>query len=674
MKKNTQFLTKIALLTLLFSFTLFSSNASVIYVATDNTSTTQDGSSWATAYNDLQVALANAISGDEIWVKQGKYYPTAGLDRNISFELVSGVALYGGFSGNETTRNARNKIDPQTYLSGDLGDDKDLSNNSYNVIYSKNVNSNTIVSGFIITDGNANPDSSTTGTQRNQNGGGWFNTGPTSSNPLIEYTSFINNHAAQQGGALFNADDASPTINNSKFEENNADVAGGAIYNSGNGSGSDASPNISNTTFILNTAFYGGAIYNSANQGTSDTEIQNCIFQENQAISSPIPGAIAGAIYNFASNSGVSDVMIANCIFDKNNSDQAAGAIYSLATAGGSSTTTILNSTFYSNNASTGGAIYLNEEGTGSGEIDIMNSIFMGNTASFNPNFHMTVNGSTTPTINISYSNIDAGDCNGIMQTAGILNCGSGIQYNVLPDFVNANGGDFRLKSTSAAIDAGNNAPVNSNNITTDLDGLIRIVQAVVDLGPYETASVLPVELLNFTARFEQDFVKLYWATASETNNDFFTIERSKDGRTFEAIEKINGAGFSEVTIGYHTLDKNPFAGLNYYRLKQTDFDGNFTYSEIRVVKVVDGKITVYPNPVAESLHISMSDFEEGDATFSISNISGKEITRGITPINAGVSIIRLDEIQSLQPGTYIVRLYTERNGAFSSKFIKTRL
>jgi len=477
-------------------------------------------------------------------------------------------------------------------------------------------------------------------------------------------------HASQQGGALFNSDDASPIIRNAKFEENTADVAGGAIFNSGNGSGSDCSPDISNTTFVLNLALYGGAIYNSANQGTSDPIIKNCIFQENKALTAT---AIGGAIYNFANNSGSCDVMIANCIFNKNNSDNSAGAVYSFADENGNSLTSIINSTFYLNNASTGGAVYLNENGTGSCQTDIMNSIFFANTASFNPNFHMTAVG-TTPTINLEHVNIDATNCNSIMSTSGILNCGAGIQYNVLPKFVNASNGDFRLKSTSPAIDAGDNAPVNNNNIMNDLDGYVRIAQTAVDLGPYETSSVLPVELLSFTARFQQEHVQLNWATASETNNDFFTIERSKDGRTFEAIEEINGAGFSDVTIGYNTVDKNPFAGLNYYRLKQTDFDGTFTYSEVQVVKVVTGKITVYPNPVAESLHISMSDFEEGEATFSIISISGKEITRGITPINAGVSIIRLDEIHSLQPGSYMVRIYTEKNGAFSSKFIKTRL
>jgi hypothetical protein len=92
----------------------------------------------------------------------------------------------------------------------------------------------------------------------------------------------------------------------------------------------------------------------------------------------------------------------------------------------------------------------------------------------------------------------------------------------------------------------------------------------------------LPIELLSFNADLNAtNYVDLTWSTASEINNDFFTIEKSKDAVNFEEVLHQKGAGNSNVTLNYRDVDKNPFDGVSYYRLKQTDFNGNHTYSEI---------------------------------------------------------------------------------------------
>jgi hypothetical protein len=99
---------------------------------------------------------------------------------------------------------------------------------------------------------------------------------------------------------------------------------------------------------------------------------------------------------------------------------------------------------------------------------------------------------------------------------------------------------------------------------------------------PANTA--LPIELLYFNATPNQKVVDLTWATASELNNDFFTVELSIDGLTWETVLTVAGAGTTNQRTDYNNVDTRPLAGLSYYRLKQTDFDGQFTYSDIKSV------------------------------------------------------------------------------------------
>lgn len=96
--------------------------------------------------------------------------------------------------------------------------------------------------------------------------------------------------------------------------------------------------------------------------------------------------------------------------------------------------------------------------------------------------------------------------------------------------------------------------------------------------------NVLPIELLRFEAVEDGAIVQTAWATSSESNNAFFTVERSADARTFQPIGKVDGAGNSHTTLHYAFTDQKPLYGISYYRLKQTDFDGHYTYSDIRAV------------------------------------------------------------------------------------------
>ena len=116
----------------------------------------------------------------------------------------------------------------------------------------------------------------------------------------------------------------------------------------------------------------------------------------------------------------------------------------------------------------------------------------------------------------------------------------------------------------------------------------------------------LPTELNEFKiTNIENQSVKIEWETATETNNDFFNVERSSDGNNWENIKNIKGAGNSNKTINYYFVDDNPYIGKSYYRLKQTDFNGQITYSNINIIDIINAyELKMYPNPTRNYINI----------------------------------------------------------------------
>lgn len=304
----------IALLALMFGplGTTSANAAGILYVAPNGTG---DCSSWANAC-DLQMALATAISGDEIWVMAGVYTP--GALRTDSFQLTSDVSVYGGFTGKEALRNQRNPLTHVTILSGDLsGDDNNnvhvdeptRAENSYRVVVGAD---DAILDGFTITGGNAN--GSTCGptftgcgggmsniaaspkvsnvTFKNNSadwGGGMYNN---SSIPTITNVTFSGNWAKWNGGGLENYL-STPSIINSTFIENSATVGGG-IYNN------NSTPTITNVTIANNTAEWGGGIYNIY---VNNPKVNNIILWSNTALNGE-------QIYNDSGDISISDSVI----------------------------------------------------------------------------------------------------------------------------------------------------------------------------------------------------------------------------------------------------------------------------------------------------------------------------------------------------------------------------
>src|SRR6185369_5159076 len=108
--------------------------------------------------------------------------------------------------------------------------------------------------------------------------------------------------------------------------------------------------------------------------------------------------------------------------------------------------------------------------------------------------------------------------------------------------------------------------------------------------------------------------VSISWITASETNNDYFTVEKSKDGNFWLSVDKVIGAGNSTAARYYETNDPDPFEGTSYYRLKQTDFDGKFSYSDVSAVRVDEkNTIIIYPNPASDLIMIEAMEINSFD-------------------------------------------------------------
>ncbi len=122
----------------------------------------------------------------------------------------------------------------------------------------------------------------------------------------------------------------------------------------------------------------------------------------------------------------------------------------------------------------------------------------------------------------------------------------------------------------------------------------------------------LPISLLAFEALAKSSVVELTWTTATEVNNDYFELQRSQDANRWESIKIVDGKGNSSDLHTYKEVDDKPYLGTSYYRLKQVDFDGTFTYSEIRSVKFLENKrIEIYPNPAQDIVNIwSSGSFE----------------------------------------------------------------
>ncbi len=273
----------------------------------------KDGTSWSNAYGEaeFQPNLNTAVAGLEFWVASGTYKP--GATRTTSFGIPSGVSVYGGFAGTETSRLQKNSVANVTILSGDIGTAGDITDNSFHVIYITGM-TNITLDGFTIRDGYANggnpndrgagirlENSSTvtldslkmTNNEATTAGGGGIELGGVV-NINLQNSTLQNNISGVFGGGIYVFNGLSITVSKCDFISNVADYSGGGIHNEG-------TMIVNNCRFILNTGIGGGV----ANVGS--TTINKSYFYNNQSLNGG-----SGAFQNLGGTSTLTNCVLAN--------------------------------------------------------------------------------------------------------------------------------------------------------------------------------------------------------------------------------------------------------------------------------------------------------------------------------------------------------------------------
>jgi ribonuclease BN (tRNA processing enzyme) len=291
-----------------------------------------NGKSWENAFNNLNEAIeiVQKNGGGEIWVAAGMYKPTNGQNRNASFVMKNGVAIYGGFSGTENNKTERNPEANKTILSGNIGNEKIATDNSYHVVLGS---LNSIIDGVTVSDGYAD------GVVTDRFGGGLYSWGYESSS-IIKNSTFTNNYA-EDGGAVFCFADVLSYFENVRFENNSASIGGAASFRFG------SSCELDNCTFSNNTSTSrAGAV--TVNYG-SNVLISNTVFTKNKT------NGNGGAIWvdDQASQYGGTKPVISQCVFSENSAAFYGGAIHNYNIA----TSVIKNCTFTGNSAQFGNDI-----------------------------------------------------------------------------------------------------------------------------------------------------------------------------------------------------------------------------------------------------------------------------------------------------------------------------
>ncbi len=558
------------------------SAATIIYVKA-SASGLNNGTSWANAYKSLQVALAHAASGQQIWVAKGIYKPTArpvfpSDPRGAAFSLKNGVAIYGGFAGTETLLSQRNWVGNVTFLSGDIGTAGVYSDDAYDVVFGNSVNSTAILDGFRIVGGYAN-----CGCWPGDAGGGMFLEGssPTlrnlifsnnyasgygggltdsASSPSLSNVTFSNNRADNVGGGMYNASGSKPALTNVVFSNNKASFggSGGGMYNdasspkltkvtfSGNAADNNgggmlntnaSSPSLTGVTFSNNTAVNGAGMHNDS----STPKLTNVTFSSNTATTngggidntnSSNPNlSIATFSHNSAGGSGggiYNDgaMILGGATFTGNTASNYGGGMFN-----NSGSPILVDSTFAGNSAVAGGGIFSAANNPG-----LINTTFSGNAASANGGALFIFAGSpivynsifwgdspqeilSAPGLALNYSILKDAGCPGTCSNVSHLDPKLGPLQN--------NGGytqTMALGAGSAALDAGNMPTCAAR----DQRGVVRPQGGACDMGAYEVRAMT------------------------------FVSQAAYDGQVLESATVNNGGGAVDSTSGvFHVGDNS---------------------------------------------------------------------------------------------------------------------
>lgn len=669
-------------------------NGQTIYVNA-NASGLNNGTNWGNAYTNLSAALTSATAGTKIWVAAGVYKPTSGTDRNASFIIPSGVKVYGGFIGNETSLLARNVIANTTTLSGNIGNTASALDNSIHIVMMLNCDTATVLDGFTVNNGYAEiKDSLVIGgvkTYRSKGAGLYIYGGM----PKV-LNCIFSGHISDVGGGIYMCADSS-VLMQTTFTNNDCTHAAG-VFALNSKSVFDSCTFSNNITWLVDG--HGGALYNdssslritrcvfNANQGTAGGAIYNangkpfidsCVFKSNSAFQASNFYSYGGAVYNYHS-----DAKITRCIFRKNKSGSGndrgfGGGIYNEYCS-----PVITLCTFDSNYAYGGGTSILPGMGGGMfsnfGTPLIYNCLFIDNMTKY-PNGSFSSSGglhnnysnaivsnctfyshtgSTTPyhfvnqygdpkTYNCIFWNVGP---NPILNYYHVKNCiVEGVSpdtvnniYNTAPMFNNPALNDFSINMCSPALNTGANN-LYPGNLGTDLAYQLntRLQDGAVDIGAYESS----YKTAGISASIAD-------AVSCGLSNTYFVAKTKGDSISYKWQVKQGNRSFVDIiTTNTDTLFiQSPNAGMAgwQYRLIVTSCNGIVTDTS----NIAQLKLVPLPNPT-----ISISN-----RTLYTGAFAAYQWYKDSTAIAGAVT----DSLVPTQGGVYYVYV-TDSNGCSNYSF-----
>ncbi len=207
---------------------------------------------------------------------------------------------------------------------------------------------------------------------------------------------------------------------------------------------------------------------------------------------------------------------------------------------------------------------------------------------------------------------------------------------------------------------------INTDTQQSAWNGGLGVAAPYTKLGTYTSSAVIPVEMISFYAKPQSQTVKLDWLTATERNNAYFDVQRSTDGQTWTNIGTVKGNGTTASKQTYNFTDEAPLSRLNYYRLKQVDFDGKLDFSSVVAVNMAsNGKgFSIYPNPVSDKLNVLSYNLDT-EGSVQVFDMKGSLIKTTKLINNQLI-------VNDLPIGSYQMRL-VDRNGATTeiTRFVK---
>lgn len=489
-------------------------------------------------------------------------------------------------------------------------------------------------------------------------------------NTDIDVSSYI------YGGAIYMDGNTSTLTNvvvtNTKTNGNSGRVYGGGIYYEGGGASTWNNITISDQDINATSYIYGGALY----LNNSNPTINSSFFTRSYCDNSVSGRVYGGGVYVNGGTASFSKVYM-TCNETFSTSYNYGAGFYITNSANVTLTNGLIAHNIITNTGpfTYGAGIYVGSSST----LNAINT-----TVTENSRNAGTTNGvglyNTSSTVNLTncifWNNYPGNEIAGTACTITYSDIRGGYagtgNINALPQFVSS-GTDYHLQNTSPCIDVATSvgAP------TVDLDNNPRPVGAGFDMGAFERQPytnidfcpiiILPVEFLNFSSVCNGSNAILIWKTGSEINNDYFVVEKSIDGESFIEIGNVKGAGNSNSLLEYSFVSDEINNQTTYYRLKQVDFNGEYSYSNTIVNKCENKNFDIYPNPATNRLNINLDFTENITLTKAIIyNSIGQIVTEELL-----ISKLNTINIEHLDNGLYHIQLHNDKQLLTTQKFIK---